>query len=265
METWGRYWVEVLGGVLIFVSSWVTMTDWVKGRLTKYGWALFGILAIGYIALSISVDRAAFRKEDAERSKLERQNKDLSDHVTTLIAMIGTGTDKLNALQTDTSAIRIQLSQHDPKLLAEVKSEITKNQESAARLAKTNLLAMAPIIADQIESIGGAWFGLADNQTLSLQEITDYRPDTPENRAKAQKIREQMAASDAIYEPKIRVLHQQASDIQDAILKLIPESQHTTEDEQWSRYFRDPPMRRIAPADEVAYLRNLVKRLEQAK
>lgn len=264
MDTVGRYWVEILGAVLIFASSFVT-ERFIPKQYRYIGWVVFGILAFGYGVLAIAVDRATFLRAQHDHQEITDENKTLNSNMTTALGMLNTDTNQLTSLNLEMAAMRVQLNDHDPKLMAQLSAKLKRTQEEGERLTKANLLAMTPIVADQIESIGGAWYGLADNQTLSLQEITDYRPDTPENRAKAEKINNQIAATDAVYQPKMRVLFQQANYLQDAILKLIPESQHTKEDKDWEGIFKAEPLRRIAPADEVAYLRNLAKRLAEVK
>lgn len=72
-----RYLVEVLGGVLIVLSS--AVGEQMHGRLKRFSYILFGILAVVYVVMAIGLDRAADAREakaqsDAEESRSELLN-----------------------------------------------------------------------------------------------------------------------------------------------------------------------------------------------
>src|SRR2546421_2036235 len=67
-----KYWFEILGGILIVLSSLVgeRMHNWKKWA----SYLLFGLLALAYIAMGIRIDQASDKRE-SEATAEARDNR----------------------------------------------------------------------------------------------------------------------------------------------------------------------------------------------
>lgn len=68
-----RYSYEVLGGVLIFLSSWVT--EQIPDKWKRPSWIIFGILAVAYVGVGIYQDKQAVASEQADHQQRDAQTK----------------------------------------------------------------------------------------------------------------------------------------------------------------------------------------------
>ncbi len=90
---WWRYSYEVLGGILIVVSSWAT--EQLSEKWKKRAWIIFLVAALLYSGLGICLDRQVVATETAYREEarkgqrdLQAAQKDNTDRLTRVLARL---------------------------------------------------------------------------------------------------------------------------------------------------------------------------------
>ena len=129
LSTVSPYLYEIMGGVLIFFSSWVT--EPAESRRRK-SWIFFGALAIAYAGIGIGI-----RSHDkAEVDKLQGNISGLVEGFKTLVPMVSANTQDVKTIHDAVSQGKLKI---DPNLLADLEQRSRAAQNMADYLSSVYL------------------------------------------------------------------------------------------------------------------------------
>jgi hypothetical protein len=155
-----HYTYEIIGGILIFLSSLVS--EAFPKRLRIALWVVFALLAAGYSAVGIHLDKAAATAAEGERTKnanatrelkvkvdgLETNTSNLIGTIAGMFPLIASLNADLATLRRDTAAAK---EHHDPRLIDKLEHQTQIAQQQVNTLSHELIaLTMAPQIAQEL-------------------------------------------------------------------------------------------------------------------
>jgi|SRR5208337_2632731 len=160
-----HYTYEIIGGILIFLSSLVS--EAFPKRLRIALWALFAVLAVAYTGCGIHLDKEAATKAQRERTTSENETKDLKSEIQGLrtntsnlistiagmFPMVASLNADLATLRRDTAAAK---EHHDPQVINALERQAQTAQQQVDSLSHELLaITMAPQVAQQLRDWEG--------------------------------------------------------------------------------------------------------------
>jgi len=269
-----HYIYEIMGGVLIFLSSLVSEMFSKKYRMAL--WVFFALLAGGYTVMGIVLDKDNAATVLAERTRNAKEREDLQTEVTGLrantsnliTAMYGTLpiiaslTSDIATLRKDTEAAK---EQHDPRLIANLQQTAQTAQQQADNLSQEVLaLTLAPQIAEQLRSWQTELNAAQQNaHNFEWEEQALYIKSHPDYKEGVSRIQEKYGVQyqqiDKEYQAKWEGLLRTAAFLRKEMLKRIPL-------ERWTPIDKSDEQFAALPRDGLAnYLEGLAKRVPPPK
>jgi hypothetical protein len=154
-----RYAYEIIGGILIFVSSVVSEAMPRKWRVLL--WTVFALLAIGYTGVGIHLDKQGALKEAEDRkerkAELEGVRRDMTNILTSfsgLLPIVASLNSQIAILQREIEAAR---GKHDPRVVADLQTRANTEQQVSQGVSNQLLVAMEPRVAQQLREYNQDW------------------------------------------------------------------------------------------------------------
>jgi hypothetical protein len=288
-----HYTYEIVGGILIFLSSLVSEAFPKKYRIAL--WIVFAVLAIGYTAIGIRLDkdaatRAATERTENQKERTESENdrRDMKDEIrglrtntgnlisgfTGLVPMIATLSSDLAGLRRSAEEAK---EHHDPHVIADLESKAQTAQQHVDNLSHELLaVTMAPQVADQLRS----WEGelKAAKQDLSSrewEEQTQFLQQKEQGRADPNKSvnsimenwHKDVQKTEGEYQEKLRGIITLADFARRELLQRIPQPAQSQEDKRQEQQFTQGMQNPGSfPREEAArYLEDLARRVPPPK
>ena len=258
-----HYLYEILGGILIFVSS--VVSEQMPRRWRIGLWIAFGLMAIGYTGIGIYLDRQEGIKQAADRKEQREDAKRISGNLDNLLTAFSLAMPQINSINSEMAILRRQVEasreRRDPRLMKELEAA----QKHADLVSKDILVALAPTIADRMEKISTSWNEEAHNQDMIHNDLPYQQ--IPDKLQREQELDAEMAKTDKQYGPKVKTIVRQADSLRQEILQKLPPEARTAEDRKMETRFgelrKSPSLRLYSVSEEAKYLRELGERLSQ--
>jgi hypothetical protein len=291
---WLAYGYEVIGGILIFISSAVTETQLPAPERRKH-WIVFGIVAVMYIGFGLGLRYMEVRQSEADRAETVQARKDvrearqdvrdvrstLDDRMSSVLSAFQVAYAQIASLSSDLSGMRTSLMQtihkNDPRQVADLQSKAQAAQTQADNLQRELLaMTMTPQVAEQLRGWQLAYS--VKQQDLHLHEdehLMDYVEVNVKNVAPTpegiKRIKDswqvKYAEADKEYQEKLKGTIATADFIRKELLQRIPAREITPKDKIQEQQFAlaaNSPMK-LNRDDAASYLEELAKRVPAPK
>jgi hypothetical protein len=210
-----RYGYEILGGILIFLSSLVT--EQIADKWKRRSWIAFGILAAVYIGVGIEIDIQAAVSEKGDRQT-----------ISALSGAVETVRSELDTVRSQNSAmLKFAGDNLTREQARELFQAMLQNQSATAR--KAELIAMYPTIDRQMSQLFFSYSSVAER--MRSQAV---KPD-----ADPQKIRQQVQELEGGYTARVRVLMGTVNELRSQLLRLLPPADAKDPEKCQRAFFED--------------------------
>lgn len=277
----GHYAYEIIGGLLIFLSSLVSEAFPKKFRLAL--WAAFALLALGYTCEGIHLDKEATVKADNQRATGEKETRelkgeihDLKTNTSSLISTIAGMFPMIASLDADLATLRRDTAaakeHHDPRLIDNLEHQTKIAQQQVDSLSHELLaITMAPQVAQQLRD----WDmeSKAKQHDLHLRAYEDemhYKERNPNDDGRGFDQMEKdwdaaydKADRDAMEELKRRIAT--ADFIRREMLQRIPPQQQSAEDKKQEKEFAQTDSDPRSLEKAARYVEELARRVPPPK
>jgi len=263
LHGWLAYGYEVLGGILIFVSSAVTETKLPAPERRKH-WILFGTIAVVYIAIGIGIRYDDVQRSGEDREELKAIRKDSHDLVTSFSATFPLTV----AISSDVARIKQDLEsakgKPDPRLIADLEAKADSAQELSSTLSRQLVMSIAPRVVKQLSALGGEWWDARRNFELFKGEELYKKQSAEQRTANEKKWQSQIDEVDRLYRLKAADTFANANNIREVLLSLLQPSERNDEDKREADIFTNAVRGNINQYQvqgAAGYLNELIKRV----
>jgi hypothetical protein len=151
----GGYWYEIIGGLLIVLSSLVGEEMRHKWKITFY--VFFAVVALAYSGIGIYMRRDARAEEQQQKNELIGVRKDMSNLISASKGLL----PSLESLNSDVAMIRKDLEagkgNRNPGEVASLETRADAAGKRVGNASKAVFGAMVPLIARQLRSWKEGW------------------------------------------------------------------------------------------------------------
>lgn len=245
-----HYTYEIIGGVLIFLSSLVSEAFPKKLRIAL--WVVFALLAVGYTTAGVHLDKEAAATAEGARAKTEKETNELKTEVqgldtntSNLISTIAGMFQMVASLNADLATLRRDTEaakeHHDPRLINDLEHQAQAAQQQVDTISHELLaITMAPQVAQQLlDWEKGAKYRQEELHAREWEEHLQWgekHPNTPEEPRLAEwDVIYQQAQDDSIDQLKKTIAT--ADFIRQELLRRIPPQQLNADDKKWEQEF----------------------------
>jgi hypothetical protein len=240
------YGYEIIGGILIFVSSAVTEHSMPPAEKRKH-WIVFGGIALCYIFLGIGIRHDDVQQTAGDRDQAKQDRQDLRDlrtltdsRTSTMMYSFQTMYSEIASLELDQKSMEVDLTRamykNDPRQMSDLADKAQSSQQRASALSQELLaLTMAPQVADQLRD----WKGESDFKQQDLHArayeeemhfVWEHPNDNKGRNSINQKWDVEYDAAAKEYQEKLKAIWANADFVRKELLQRLPPQQRIPDD-----------------------------------